>query len=151
MKRSILVLIILFTISFSFAQIRKPVQWSFSSKMINATTYEIHLTAVIEAGWHIYSQTTPDGGPVPTSISFGKNPLLTLSGKTKEVGKLEQHKEPLFGGIAVKQFSDNIDFVQTIKLKGKAKTSVNGSVTFMSCNDHECLPPTKQTFSIELN
>ena len=132
------------------AQVKKPVHWSFSSKMINATTFEIHLTAAIDAGWHIYSQTTPDGGPVPTSIKFGKNPLITLIGKTKEVGKLEKHKEPLFGGIDVKQFSDNVDFVQTIKLKGYVKITVNGSVSFMCCNDHECLPPSKQPFSIVL-
>ena len=131
------------------AQVQTPVQWSFTSKKINATTYEVHLTASMESGWHIYSQTTPEGGPVPTSIEFSKNPLLILDGKAKEVGKLEQHFETLFG-VEVKQFSNKVDFVQIVKIKGKVKTSLNGSVAFMTCNDRECLPPRTQKFSIAL-
>ena len=131
------------------AQVKDPVQWAFTAKKINATTYEVHLTANIESGWHLYSQTTPDGGPIPTSIEFAKNPLLIFDGTAKEVGKLEQRHEELFG-VDVKQFSRKVDFVQVVKLKGKAKTSLNGSVEFMTCNDHECLPPKSQKFSIAL-
>ena len=131
------------------AQVKDPVQWAFTAKKINATTYEVHLTATIESGWHLYSQTTPEGGPVPTSIEFSKNPLLSFDGSAVEIGKLEQHHEPLFG-VDVKQFSNKVDFVQTVKLKGKVKTSLNGSVEFMTCNDRECLPPKTQKFSIAL-
>lgn len=131
------------------AQVQNPVQWSFTSKKINATTYEVHLTASMESGWHIYSQSTPEGGPVPTSIEFSKNPLLILDGKAKEVGKLEQHFETLFG-VEVKQFSNKVDFVQVVKIIGKAKTALSGSVEFMTCNDRECLPPRTQKFSIAL-
>lgn len=133
-----------------FAQIQNPVSWSATSKKIADKTYEIHLTANIDNGWHTYSQTTPDGGPVPTSITFTKNPLLTLDGKTKEVGKLEKHYEPLFG-VDVKQFSEKVDFVQTIKLKAPVKTSVNVAVEFMVCNDKQCLPPSTRKFTVALN
>ncbi len=131
------------------AQIQNPVDWTVSSKKIADKTYEIHLTATINKGWHVYSQTTPDGGPIPTSISFTKNPLLTLQGKSKEVGKLEQHNEPLFG-VDVKQFSDRVDFVQVIKLKAAVKTSVDVAVEYMVCNDKQCLPPSTKKFSIAL-
>jgi thiol:disulfide interchange protein DsbD len=131
------------------AQVRNPVQWTFTAKKLNATSYEVHLTATIESGWHLYSQTTPDGGPVATTIEVAKNPLLALEGTAKEVGKLEQRHEDLFG-VDVKQFSNRVDFVQIVKLKGKAKTALNGSVEFMTCNDHECLPPRTQKFSIAL-
>lgn len=133
-----------------FAQIQNPVSWSATSKKIADKTYEIHLTANIDNGWHTYSQTTPDGGPFPTSITFTKNPFLTLDGKTKEVGKLEKHYEPLFG-VDVKQFSDKVDFVQTIKLKAPVKTSVNVAVEFMVCNDKQCLPPSTRKFTVALN
>jgi hypothetical protein len=131
------------------AQIQNPVKWSYSAKKINATTYEVHLTATLEDDWHIYSQTTPDGGPVPTVISFTKNPLISVSGTTKEIGKLEQRHEELFG-VDVKQFSNTVDFVQTVVLKGKVKTTLNGTIEFMTCNDRECLPPKTQKFSIAL-
>ena len=132
------------------AQVQSPVDWTFSTKKINATTYEIYLTANLEPGWHVYSQSTPDGGPIPTTISFSKNPLVSLNGKAKELGKLEQRFEELFG-VDVKQFSDKVSFVQTIQLKGKVKTLLNGNVEFMTCNDQECMPPTTQKFSIALN
>jgi thiol:disulfide interchange protein DsbD len=149
MKRSAILLAILFASTLSFAQVVNPVKWSFSAKKIDASTYEVHLTAMMDQSWHLYSQTTPDGGPVATKIDFTGNPLLIMEGPAKEVGKLEQRHEPLFG-VDVKQFSTKVDFVQKVKLKGKVKTSVNGSVEFMTCNDHECLPPTHQAFSIAL-
>lgn len=130
-----------------FAQGPGPVKWNFTAKKINATTYEVRLSAKIENGWHIYSQTTPAGGPVPTEISFTKNPLVTLSGAVKEIGKLEQHFEPLFG-VDVKQYSNQVEFVQTVTVKRRVKTSVKGSVEFMVCNDHECLPPSNKSFTI---
>ncbi len=150
MRILVLLLISVIFTTQSFAQVKTPVQWSFTSKKINATTYELHLTAAIDDEWHIYSQNTPDGGPVPTSITFSKNPLVSLTGEAKEVGKLEKHFEQLFG-VEVKQFSDKVDFVQTVTVKPGIKTSMNGTIEFMTCNDHECLPPTKQKFSIVLN
>lgn len=132
-----------------FAQIQNPVSWIATSKKINDKTYEIHLTANIDNGWHTYSQTTPDGGPVATSITFTKNPLLILDGRTKEIGKLEKHYEPLFG-VDVKQFSNKVDFVQLVKLKAPVKTSVNVAVEFMVCNDKQCLPPSTRKFTVAL-
>lgn len=132
-----------------FAQILHPVTWTAVSKKISDKTYEIRLTANMQKGWHIYSQTTPEGGPVPTNISFIKNPLLVMKGKVKEVGKLEQHNEPLFG-VDVKQFSDKVDFVQVVNLKANVKTSVNMSVEYMLCNDKQCLPPSTKKFTVAL-
>lgn len=133
-----------------FAQIQNPVDWTATSKKISDKVYEIHLTANLDKGWHIYSQTTPEGGPVPTNISFIKNPLIIVEGKAKELGKLEKHVEPLFGGIDVKQFSNSVDFVQLVKLKAPVKTSVNVDVEYMVCNDKQCLPPSTKKFSVAL-
>jgi len=135
--------------NFLFAQIQNPVMWTTSAKKIADKTYEIHVTANINNGWHIYSQTTPDGGPVPTSLSFTKNPLFQLQGTAREVGKLEKHNEPLFG-VDVKQFSNKVDFVQVVKLKANVKTSADVAVEFMVCNDKQCLPPVTKKFTVAL-
>ena len=141
----------IFAVAFLFAnsQVLKPVSWSYSAKKTGTGEYELHLTAAISAGWHIYSQTTPEGGPFPTAVSFSKNPLVIFQAGISENGKMEQRHEPLFG-VDVKQFSGKVDFVQKIKLKGKAKTSVLGSIEFMVCNDTQCLPPSQEKFSISL-
>jgi hypothetical protein len=149
MKKLFGLLFLLFVLQGAFAQIKSPVKWSFTSKKLSDNSYEIHLTATIEKGWHIYSQTTPDGGPVPTAINFSKNPLLIMEAAAKEIGKMEQHNEPLFG-VLVKQYSDKVDFVQVVKLKSKVKTVAAGKLEFMVCNNRECLPPSTVSFSVPL-
>ena len=149
MKKFLFVFVLCVIAVACFAQAASPVKWNFSAKKINATTYEVHLAAKVESGWHIYSQTTPEGGPVPTSVVFARNPLLSFDGAIKESGKMEQHFEQLFG-VDVKQFSNKVDFVQVVKLKVSAKTNVTGSVEFMTCNDTECMPPKTEKFSIVL-
>ena len=103
MKKLLALCLSLVLLNCAYAQIKDPVTWTFSSKKIKENTYEVSMTASLQKGWHIYSQTSPDGGPVPTSISFTKNPLLTLEGPAKEVGKMEQKYEALFD-VEVKQF-----------------------------------------------
>jgi DsbC/DsbD-like thiol-disulfide interchange protein len=131
------------------AQVKNPVKWTHSAKKLSTGKYELHMTANLEKGWHLYSQNTPDGGPVPTAFTFTKNPLVTLSGPVKETGKLETHFEKLFD-VDVKQYSDKVDFVQTVTVKGNVKTNVAGNVKYMLCNDKECLPPKEVNFSIAL-
>ena len=149
MKKFVFLFLLIVLAGHVFSQVANPVQWSFASKKINETTFEISLTATLQPAWHIYSQTTPDGGPSATVISFTKNPLITMDGEAKEVGKLEQHHEELFG-VDVKQFSNKVVFVQTVKRKAKAKTAVTGTIDYMTCNNRECLPPRTQKFSIVL-
>ena len=149
MRPILLLLVGIFLTTAGFTQIQDPVKWTFTTKKLKEGSYEIRMSASIERGWHIYSQTTPDGGPIPTTITFTKNPLISVDGKTKEVGKLEQKHEELFG-VDVKQYSDKVEFVQVVKLKGKVKTSVAGSVEFMVCNDSQCLPPSTKKFSLEI-
>lgn len=149
MKKLILLPFLILFANLLFAQIQNPVAWTATSKKIGDKTYEVRLTANMQKGWHIYSQTTPEGGPIPTNISFTKNPLLVIKGNTKEIGKLEQHNEPLFG-VDVKQFSNKVDFVQVVNLKANVKTSVDMSVEFMVCNDKQCLPPATKKFTVAL-
>ena len=149
MRKTVLMMMFLLAGFLASAQVQNPVKWSYKLKKVNATTYEVHITATIDKGWHVYSQTTPDGGPVPTTIKFSKNALITLVGAAKEVGKLEQRHEELFG-VDVKQFSNSVNFIQTIKVKAVVKTAVTGSVEFMVCNDRECLPPTTNKFSLPI-
>jgi thiol:disulfide interchange protein DsbD len=134
----------------AFSQVKNPVKWSYTAKKLATGKYEVHMTATVEKGWHIYSQTTPEGGPVPTQFTFTKNPLLTISGPVKELGKLETHFEKLFD-VNVKQFSDKVDFVQIVTVKGTVKTNLTGKVEYMLCDEKQCLPPASQSFSIALN
>lgn len=146
----ILLLLILIVPTVASSQVKKPVKWAYSAKKLGDGKFEIHMTATIDKGWHLYSQTTPEDGAVPTQFTFTKNPLVTLTGEVKELGKLESHFEKLFGAT-VKQFSDKVDFVQVVTVKGNVKTNFSGKVDYMLCDDKQCLPPSSQQFSIPLN
>jgi hypothetical protein len=141
--------ILFFFLLLAFSGMKAQVQWSFTAKNTSDKSWELHCTAILGAGWHIYSQFTPDGGPIPTSFNFSANPLVEKLGDLKEIGKMDQHHEPLFG-VDVKQFSNRVDFVQTVKLKAKIKTVLTGIVKYMLCNNSQCLPPKEQPFSISL-
>lgn len=149
MKRITVFILFLFTSLLTQAQVSDPVRWTFTANKLEGNVYEVHMTATISSGWHIYSQNTPDGGPLPTNISFFKNPLITLEGKVAEVGKLEQKFEKIFN-VDVWQYSNKVDFVQKLKVKGKAKTLVAGEIESMCCDDHQCLPPKTVKFSIAI-
>jgi thiol:disulfide interchange protein DsbD len=128
---------------------QSPVQWEYSAKKVADKTYEVRLTATINSPWHIYSQTTPDGGPTKTSISFLKNPLVTIGGNVKENGAMVSKHEDVFG-VDVRYYENKVVFVQKVTLKGNAKTNITGTVEYMACNDEQCMPARKEKFNIKL-
>jgi hypothetical protein len=125
MKKSILffAVIIIFAVS-AQAQISNPATWSFTAKKLSGGKYELHLTATLANGWHVYSQKSSANGPGPTTITFNSNALVNTKGTVKEVGQL---------------------------VKGNIKTNVSGNIQYTLCNDSKCLPPKTVDFSISLN
>jgi hypothetical protein len=148
MKFWLITICMIFYGQFILAQ--DPLHWEFSAKKTGEGQYELHLKATVQEPWHTYSQTTPDGGPLPTKIVFTKNPLIKTAGTIKEVGELKTIHDEAFG-VDVKYFSGNVDFVQVVTLRqGKVKTNLTGTVEYMVCDDHQCLPPKTVPFSIPL-
>jgi hypothetical protein len=147
--RQFITFVVLLVVSFSsFSQVKDPVKWTASSRK-KPGGYEVVLTATMPKPWHIYSQKTGEGGPVATNFKFAKNPLVTLNGEVKEVGVLKENYDKLFD-TKVKYFGDKVDFVQAVSVKGNVKTNVNVTVEYMTCDDSQCLPPTKKTFNVSL-
>ena len=127
-----------------------PVSWTFSAKKIADKSYEIHMKATLQSGWHLYSQTQPeDAVAMPTGFTLNNNPLLLLDGKIKELGKVEKFHDAKLK-ISANQYSAVVDFVQLVKLKAKVKTNITGSVEFQTCDDRKCLPPKTVTFSVAI-
>lgn len=149
MKCIFSLLSVLFAATLLQAQIKDPVQWSYTATKKADKVYTVAVTATVAAPWHIYSQTTPKGGPIPTKFLFKSNPLFSLDGIVNEEGKLEVIHDENFG-VDVKYFSNKVVFVQTVKLKANVKTNISGTVEYMVCNDNECLPSKKLLFDIKL-
>ncbi len=127
-----------------------PVSWEYSSEKMAGGGYRVHMKASIQSGWHLYAQEQPkDAINLPTAISFSKNPIVSLKGKTKELGKKELHSDKSIG-VSAYQYARTVDFVQDVVVKANAKTNLNGSVRYQVCTDEKCLPPKTVTFSVDL-
>ncbi|GAA4732612.1 protein-disulfide reductase DsbD domain-containing protein [Flavisolibacter ginsenosidimutans] len=151
MKRLFLFITVIVVAGAASAQIANPVNWTFTSKKLGENIYEVQMTANIQQGWHLYSQSQPkDAIAQPTSFAFNKNPLVEMDGKVKEAGKMEKFSDKELG-VSANQYSKQVTFVQKVKLKGKAKSNVGGNVTFQTCDDKKCLPPKTINFSVALN
>jgi hypothetical protein len=134
----------------SFAQSGTKVKWDYTVKKISDKKYEVRMIATIQSGWHLYSQTqSADAIALPTKISFAKNPLVTVSGAVKEVGKVTDAFDKATQSRS-RFYSNKVEFVQVVTLKTNVKTSVVGDVEFMVCDDRQCLPPDKTKFTVKL-
>jgi thiol:disulfide interchange protein DsbD len=144
--------IIFLSLSLSgFAQMgsAKQVSWTFAAKKIGDKKYEVKMTATIAGNYHLYAQIAGVEGPIPTSITFTPNPLLTMDGKPVEQGKKITKMEEAWGG-KVNFYEKTVTFVQVVNAKTKAKTSLNGKIDFMVCDDELCLPPSEVPFKIAI-
>lgn len=127
-----------------------PICWKYNVQKKEAQTYEVHLTALLEDGWHAYSQTQPKTAvPMPTRIAFNKNPLITLIGKMKEYGNMEMHRNPTLNTEDYR-YGEKVDFVQVLRVKNNVKTNLSETIIYMVCTDEQCLPPLTIKFNLSL-
>ena len=140
MKKTILLALIVLSGTIAIAQSSKQVNWVYSAKKVADKTYEIHMTATIGGDYHLYAQDAGGDGPIPTTFSFTKSPLLAFDGAVKEKGQIVKKFESAWNHN-VNYYEKTVDFVQVVKLKSNVKTTLAGKVEFMVCNDKECLPP----------
>jgi len=135
---------------FSFAQSDQKVKWEFTSVKKGDKLYEVRLTALIDKGWHLYSQQqSAEAIALPTTIKFSKNPVILLKGTPKEEGKLLDEVEAATRTRS-RYYVNKVVFVQVVSLKKNIKTSLNGEIEFMVCDDRQCLPPGLVKFSVKL-
>ena len=140
MKKVILILLLL-VFAIGNSQILEPVKWSTKVVKISDKEYELMATATIGAKWHLYSQTVPENGPIPTTFLFKSSSNYLKKGNTKEeVG--HTINDPIFN-MKIKFFETKATFKQRILLKNKAPFKVEATVEFMVCDDSKCLPPTE--------
>jgi thiol:disulfide interchange protein DsbD len=128
------------------AQIFDPVKWSYETKDLGGNEYELTFTATLDINWAIYSQFLDEGGPIPTEFTFDETEAVELIGKVEEDDKNKvTKKDPLFDNMEVTKFYDVAVFRQKIKIKG-AVTQLKGSISYMTCDNERCLPPTDVPF-----
>lgn len=127
------------------------ISWHFSSLKQSDSEWKLLFTAVIDEGWHLYSQSTPDGGPMPVSFEFSKPEGYRLTGSVNEVGMLKKSYDEVFM-VNVSWYEDNVVFTQMVKVGrgGKVgKGSVVGEINYSVCSGEMCMPGSTR-FSLEV-
>jgi len=128
----------------SNAQILEPVKWT--SKMEKKGDKVILIfDGTIEKDWHMYSQFTPDGGPLALEISFkNQKGNYELVGKAKE-GKTRTAFNDVFG-VDETFFEGKAHIEQEIKIINPNLKTVDVEFDFQVCKE-VCINSNKK-FSI---
>ncbi|CDF79558.1 cytochrome c-type biogenesis protein DsbD, protein-disulfide reductase [Formosa agariphila KMM 3901] len=147
--KNILIALAFLTCGFVYSQVLDPVKWTTSVEKVSDTEYNLIATAHIDAGWHLYSQVVPEGGPIATTFIYDNSEEnFILNGNTVE-GEGHTVHDPIFE-MEIKYFDGEAKFIQNVKVT-KATSTINGFVEFMVCDDTRCLPPTEIDLEFQLD
>ncbi|MCB0661724.1 MAG: thioredoxin family protein [Saprospiraceae bacterium] len=149
MKKTFLLVLTFLSIYSLQAQLLEPVKWDFTIEPVSGNEYNLKFTAKIDEGWTIYSQFTSDDGPVPTAFEFDPGNHFERIEGVKEEGKKKQGMDPLFGVEVIKYIKGPVYFTQKVKVTDRSKP-ITGYLTFMTCDNERCLPPTDIDFSFDI-
>ena len=85
MKKLLFILISFLAFANANSQMLDPVKWTTIIEKKSENTFVLVFDAVLEKDWHMYSQFTPDGGPLQLEVSFkNQKGNFNLVGKAKE-------------------------------------------------------------------
>lgn len=144
---SFALLFIIFVLTMQ-AQVLEPVKWSFRSEKTADNKFDIVMTADIDDSWHLYAMDIAEGGPIATSFTFDEPAGYVMEGKPLAADKPEVKFDNTFG-MNIGMYSEKAEFRQKITVS-QYPVTVKGFVTFMSCNDKQCLPPRDVEFEIKI-
>ena len=131
-----------------------PVSWTLSPEsnrqvVAPGSKAYLRLEAKIEPGWHLYSPTTPAGGPIITKIGVTPNPALSAVRlyRPEPVRKLD----PNFN-IDTETYTGTTRFLIEADTAASASGAVplETTVRYQTCSDTKCLPPVKKVVQTSL-
>ena len=121
------------------AQILEPVKWNISSKKLTSNTIELKFDATIDNGYHLYSLTIPEDGPLPTVFTFEESGNYSPEGDVKEVTTPINEYDDVFE-MDIKFFEGKASFSQIITINSdNVNLPIIGEIAYMVCNDVGCV------------
>lgn len=132
-----------------------PVHWICHppEKAVHAgDAFEIKLEVKIDGEWHLYSATTPPGGPNPTRFSVISGEPFKMAGPVRQSPPTTQFDSTF--GIETEYYSGSAEFWMLVGVSGSAapgEYEIRLQTVYQVCNDKVCLPPTKVPISAKIN
>ena len=123
-----------FALAPCMAQIINPVKWSAKVDKITDTEYNLVMNGIIDSGWHLYSQFTPENGPLPAEFKFENSKAnYELVGKTKESPYKKQYNDVF--EVDEYYFEKNVTFTQKVKVSNSKLTSIKAMIDYQVCKE----------------
>ena len=134
MKRIVVLLLIVLAFAKGNAQILNPVKWTTQIEKKSDGNYLLVFNAVIDDGWHLYSQYTADGGSLPLEVLFkNQKGNFELVGKTKE-SKTKTAYNDIFE-VNETFFEKKAQLTQEIKLTNSKLAKVEVALNYQVCKE----------------
>ena len=134
MKKLLFLLLAFLAFTHVNSQILNPVKWSTRVEKLSDTEFNLVFEGDLDPEWHLYSQFTPDGGPIPLEITFKEAPgNYLLVGKAVE-SKTKTAFNDTFGVNEI-FFSDYFTVKQKIKIINLKLSSINSEVDYQVCKE----------------
>ncbi|HKO77507.1 MAG TPA: cytochrome c biogenesis protein CcdA, partial [Flavobacterium sp.] len=147
MKKLLFILFAFLAFAKVNAQVLDPAKWTTSIEKKSETNYILTFNGVIEKDWHLYSQFTPDGGPLPLEVIFkDQKGNFNLVGKAKE-SKTATAFNDVFG-VNETFFHDKAQIQQEITLVNPKTTSIQVELNYQVCKEVCINQEKKFTFKI---
>jgi len=106
----------------------------------------LEFKATVQPGWHLYSPTTPPGGPVATVLTLSANPAIASTHiyRPQPVRKLD----PNFGIDTETYSGDAVVLIEAdTKPDQQGTSALEATAFYQACSDVKCLRPVKKTAS----
>ncbi|BFM44080.1 thioredoxin family protein [Flavobacterium sp. CFS9] len=146
-KSIVFLLFFLFAFAKGNAQILEPVKWTSKIEKRAGNNAVLIFDGTIEKEWHMYSQFTPDGGPLALEITFkNQKGNYNLVGKAKE-GKTKTAFNDVFG-VNETFFEGKAHIEQEITIINPDLKTVEVDFDFQVCKE-VCINSSKK-FSIAI-
>ena len=134
MRKIIFLLLAFLAFANSNSQILDPVKWTTKIEKKSETNYILSFNGVIENEWHMYSQFTPDGGPLPLEVIFkNQKGNFNLIGKAKE-GKTTTAYNDVFE-VNETFFVKNAQIQQEIAVTNPKIKTIEVALNYQVCKD----------------
>ena len=134
MKKVLFLLLSFLTLFTAQGQMVNPVKWSSRVEKISDTEFNLVMEAKIEDDWHVYSQFTPENGPLPAEFKFkDAKGNYELIGKVKESPYKKQYNDVF--EVDEYYFEKKATFTQKIKVTNPNFTTLKASVDYQVCKE----------------
>jgi thiol:disulfide interchange protein DsbD len=134
MKKTLFILLAFLVFAKGNAQILDPVTWTTKIEKKSDTNYILTFNGLIEKEWHLYSQFTPDGGPLPLEITFqNQKGNFSLVGKAKE-GKTTTAYNDVFG-VNETFFEKKVQIQQEITIQNPKISKIEVDFNYQVCKE----------------